>query len=83
MFEKSKWIRLPRSVVVGHGVLAQTADVVSRSHLTGQPLVVTSPTPKKVAGDQVVDQLAQIGPEPEVVVVEKASFDAIEKVRNR
>ncbi|MFW6435976.1 MAG: NAD(P)-dependent glycerol-1-phosphate dehydrogenase [Halovenus sp.] len=83
MFEKSKWIRLPRSVVVGHGVLAQTADVVSRSHLTGQPLVVTSPTPKKVAGDQVVDQLSQIGPEPEVVVVEKASFEAIEKVRTR
>ncbi len=83
MVEKSKWIRLPRSVVVGHGVLAQTADVVSNSHLTGQPLVVTSPTPKKVAGDRVVEELSLIGPEPETVVVEEATFAAIEMVLER
>ncbi len=83
MFEKSTWIRLPRNVVVGHGVLDQTADVVSGSHLTGQPLVVTSPTPKEVAGDRVVEQLSSIGPRPEVVVVEKATFGAVEKVLAR
>ncbi len=83
MVEKSKWIRLPRSVVVGHDVLAQTGAVVSNSHLTGQPLVVTSPTPKQVAGDRVVEELAAIGPEPETIVVEEATFAAIEMVLDR
>ncbi|WP_336327174.1 NAD(P)-dependent glycerol-1-phosphate dehydrogenase [Halovenus sp. HT40] len=83
MFEKTTWIRLPRSVVVGHGVLGQTADVVADSHLPGQPLIVTSPTPREVAGDQVIDALSSVGPEPEVIVVEEASFDAIEEVLAR
>ncbi len=80
MFEKSTWIRLPRNVVVGHGVLDRTAEAVAELHLSGQPLVVTSPTAGEVAGDRVVDQLATLGPAPETVVVEKASFDAIERV---
>jgi glycerol-1-phosphate dehydrogenase [NAD(P)+] len=83
MFEKSTWIRLPRSVVVGHGVVEQTADVLDDIHLPGTPLVVTSPTPWDVAGDRIVAQLSEIGPDPEVIVVEKASFDAIERVLDR
>ena len=83
MFQKSTWIRLPRNVVVGHGVLEQTADVVDATHLPGQPLVVTSPTPKQVAGDRVVDQLSRVGPEPAVIVVEEASFESVERVLER
>jgi glycerol-1-phosphate dehydrogenase [NAD(P)+] len=83
VFEKSTWIRLPRSVVVGHAVLDQTAEVLGDIHLPGQPLVVTSPTPWEVAGERMLAQLAKIGPEPEVIVVEEASFDAIERVLGR
>jgi len=80
MFEKSTWIRLPRNVVVGHGVLEQTGDAVAELHLSGVPLVVTSPTPKSVAGDRIVDALADQGEYPEMVVVETASFAEIERV---
>ncbi|MHB9288336.1 NAD(P)-dependent glycerol-1-phosphate dehydrogenase [Halobacteriales archaeon Cl-PHB] len=80
MFEKKTWIRLPRSVLVGHGVLDRTADAVSELHLSGTPLVVTSPTPKKVAGQRVAEELATLGDEPETVVVEEASFEAVERV---
>ena len=83
MFEKTTWIRLPRSVVVGHGVLDQTAEVVTDTHLPGQPLIVTSPTPRDVAGERVHTALSRVGPEPEVIVVEEASFDAIETVLAR
>ena len=80
MFEKSTWIRLPRNVIVGHDVLAETGRAVSELHLSGQPLIVTSPTPRSKIGDTVTAALADIGPEPETVVVEEASFDAIEDV---
>ncbi len=78
---KSTWIRLPRNVVLGSGVLDRTADVVADLHLSGRPLIVTSPTPRAVAGDRVREQLASLGPEPELVVVEEASFAAIERVK--
>ena len=80
MFEKQSWIRLPRSVVVGHGVLGETVAVLEDLHLDGRPVVVTSPTPKRVAGDRVVEALAEAGRDPITVTVESASFDAVEEV---
>ena len=76
MFDKSTWIKLPRNVVVGHGVLDSLGQAVSELHLHGDPLVVTSETPNELAGDQLRDQLA----DPATVTVDDASFDAIERV---
>jgi glycerol-1-phosphate dehydrogenase [NAD(P)+] len=83
MFDKSTWIRLPRNVLVGHGVLEQTAEAIEELHLRGQPLIVTSPTPYEIAGDRIISQFASWDQEPAVVVVEEASFDAIERVIER
>ena len=80
MFEKSAWIRLPRSVVVGHDVIGKTAEVVAELRLAGEPLVVTSPTPRAVAGDLIVEEFAERGGEPDIVVVEQASFESIQRV---
>ncbi len=76
MFEKSTWIKLPRNVVVGHGVVDEVGAAIADLHLTGEPLVVTSPTPNELAGDRIRSQV----PEAETIVVETASFDSIERV---
>ncbi|MDG5777997.1 NAD(P)-dependent glycerol-1-phosphate dehydrogenase [Haloarculaceae archaeon H-GB2-1] len=78
MFQKSKWIRLPRNVLVGHGVIEQVGDAVSDLHLSGRPLIVTSPTPHDVVGSRVSDQLADA--DPETVVIEEASFESVLEV---
>ena len=80
MFEKSTWIRLPRNVVVGHGVLDRTVEAVEELHLAGRPLVVTSPTPGGVAGERVVDRFEAVGADPAVHYIESASFGAVEEV---
>ena len=78
--EKFSWIRLPRNVVVGHDALSRTPEVIADLHLNGRPLVVTSPTPYEVAGEQVVADLTEMGTEPEVVEVGKTGFAAVEDV---
>jgi glycerol-1-phosphate dehydrogenase [NAD(P)+] len=80
MFDKSTWIRLPRSVVVGHGVLDRAVEVVDELYLTGRPLVVTSPTPEELAADRLAADFEAAGYDPAVVVVEEASFSAVEEV---
>ncbi|QLD88492.1 NAD(P)-dependent glycerol-1-phosphate dehydrogenase [Natronomonas salina] len=80
MFEKSTWIRLPRSVVVGHGVLDRTVEAVEELYLDGRPLIVTSPTPKDLAADRLVATFEDAGFDPAVTVVEEASFAAVEGV---
>jgi len=77
MFEKSTWIKLPRNVVVGHGVLADLGDVVDDLSVVGRPLVVTSPSPERLVGDWV---RAQLGNDPATITVENAGFDAVEHV---
>ena len=80
MFDKSTWIRLPRSVVVGHGVLDQVVDVVGELYLDGQPLVVTSPTPKDLAADRLRASFERVGIDPAITIVETATFSAVEDV---
>lgn len=80
MFEKSIWIRLPRNVLVGHGVLDRTAEAIEEVHLNGRPLIVTSPTPREIAADRVAAQFEKRGDDPAVIVVEEASFDAVRRV---
>jgi len=80
MFEKSTWIRLPRNVLVGHGVLDRTVEAIEDLHLAGTPLVVTSPTPREVAADRLLAQFRDAGLESEIIVVETASFDAVQRV---
>ncbi|MFB6186045.1 MAG: iron-containing alcohol dehydrogenase, partial [Halobacteriaceae archaeon] len=80
MFDKSTWIRLPRNVVVGHDVLDSVTDAVEDVHLTGTPLLVSSPTPFDVAGNRVKSNFEANGYQPETVIVESAEFASVEKV---
>lgn len=80
MFDKSTWIRLPRNVIVGHAVLDRVGEAIADLHLTGRPLMVTSPTPLDIAGDTVRDSLRTHGGEPATVVIEEASFGSVERV---
>jgi len=78
MFDKSTWIKLPRNVLVGHGVLADLGQAVRELSLTGRPLVVTSETPNRIAGDRVRAQFTDA--DPATVVVDEPSFGSVERV---
>jgi glycerol-1-phosphate dehydrogenase [NAD(P)+] len=80
MFDKSSWIRLPRNVVIGHDALSSTVEAVSELRLGGRPLLVTSPTPREVAGDRVETAFAEAGESPETIVIGEASFESVERV---
>jgi glycerol-1-phosphate dehydrogenase [NAD(P)+] len=83
MFAKSTWIRLPRNVVVGHDVLGQVVDAIESVHLDGRPLIVSSPTPWDVAGERVANQFYDAGMDPDRVIVEETSFDAVQHTIDR
>ncbi len=77
MFEKSTWIKLPRNVLVGHGVIDELGRAVDELYLTGRPLLVTSPTPDAIAGDRV---RAQFDADAATATVETAGFESVERV---
>jgi glycerol-1-phosphate dehydrogenase [NAD(P)+] len=56
--EKSRWMQLPRDVVIGHGVLSHVPAVCSDLRLGRSALVVTGPRTRERAGAAVMDLLA-------------------------
>ncbi|MFC7231065.1 iron-containing alcohol dehydrogenase [Saliphagus sp. GCM10025308] len=55
-------------------------SVVDDLHLEGRPLLVTSPTPRKLAAEPIAADFEERGIEPAIVTVEEASFEAVESV---
>jgi glycerol-1-phosphate dehydrogenase [NAD(P)+] len=76
MSGKRTWIRLPRSVLVGAGVLEELEAVLMELHLDGPAHVVTSPTPADIVGDHVHRQLNQ----STETVIEEASGAVVDEV---
>ena len=76
MSGKRSWIRLPRSVLVGAGVLDELGGVLTELHLDGPAHVVTSPTPASLVGAQVHAQLAS----STETVIEQASGAVVDRV---
>lgn len=80
MFDKSTWIRLPRNVVVGHGVISEAVEVVDELSHGDRPMFVTSPTPKRIAANRLVDDFEDAGYTPVTTVIEDATFETLETV---
>lgn len=80
MFDKRAWIRLPRNVVIGHGVIEETATALSDLHLDGVPLIVTSSTPKTIAAERIAKQLEY---DPPIELIDEARFASVERVIDR
>ncbi|MEN6611140.1 MAG: NAD(P)-dependent glycerol-1-phosphate dehydrogenase [Methanoregulaceae archaeon] len=59
VFDKSKWMQLPRDVVIGHDALQQIPRVCEDLRLGRSVLVITGKNTKDLAGGQVGDLLAE------------------------
>ena len=75
------WINLPRHVIVGKDALDAVPAVIDDLRFGERALIVTSPTPRSIAGDQLLAAIADTGREdPHVVEVEETGAEAVESV---
>lgn len=76
MSSKSAWIRLPRHVLVGEDAIHDVPEVIEDLGLTGEGLLVTSPTPREIAAEEITSTIDDLT----VVVIESADSESIENV---
>jgi glycerol-1-phosphate dehydrogenase [NAD(P)+] len=79
-FSKFKVMELPRSVVVGHDALQETARTCKALGLSGKAVVVCDAVTAKIAGDGVVQLLSDAGFGPQKVEISEANDDEIRRV---
>ncbi|MBU2617900.1 MAG: iron-containing alcohol dehydrogenase, partial [Euryarchaeota archaeon] len=79
----SRWMQLPRNVVVGHDAINDAGKVCRDLKLDGCALVVTGKTTKQIAGERVVEILSDEGYEVDMIIVSSASMPEVETVKHR
>ena len=73
-------MELPRGVYINSGAVDHVGGLCDRYHLREKGIIVCDRTTKKIAGDRVRDSLDEQGIETEIVLIEGATDESVEKV---
>ncbi len=77
---KNKWMQLPRTVVVGHGVISDTGKVCKDLKLNGSALIVAGGSTLKAAGKTVAVSLEDSGFDVNVAIIDSPDLGEVKKV---
>ncbi|MGB3943656.1 MAG: NAD(P)-dependent glycerol-1-phosphate dehydrogenase [Methanothrix sp.] len=76
---RSKWMELPRLVVVGSGVAGEVADVCRDLKLKGGALIVTGPTTCELAGAEVSRRMEDRGFDTSLMITKFSKLEEVER----
>lgn len=81
IFEKVKWMQLPRDVLIGHGVLREIGTVCKHLEVGKKAFIVTGRHTRKIAGEKVREILSDEGYEVNLMEVSSINGENIEGVK--
>ncbi|OKY79141.1 MAG: Glycerol dehydrogenase family enzyme GldA [Candidatus Methanohalarchaeum thermophilum] len=79
-FNKSKFMEIPRDILIGTNVLEETPDFCDRLNFSGSSLVLTGPNTIEIAGNRVDELLISSGFESETQIVKQATRSEVNKI---
>lgn len=78
----TKWMQLPRSVLVGHDALLEVGNACNQLKLGGSAVIVVDVNTRKIAGNTVNEILTDSGYDTLIVEIGSATTDEVSKVQN-
>ncbi|MEA1907356.1 MAG: NAD(P)-dependent glycerol-1-phosphate dehydrogenase [Euryarchaeota archaeon] len=78
--KSQKWMQLPRSIAIGHGMIADTARMCTELKLGKRAIIVTGRKTREIAGESVSDILASDGFATDIEIVTNADQKNIDSV---
>lgn len=75
-------MQLPRSIAIGHGIIADTGRMCNELKLSGNALIVTGRKTRKIAGESVLNMLNNDGFPVDMAIVTTADQENVENVTN-
>jgi glycerol-1-phosphate dehydrogenase [NAD(P)+] len=79
-FTKARYMLFPRNVLVGHGVIDLVPSICKDFKLCGTGLLVTGCKTRKVAGDQIKENLVRNGYDIQIIDTDEANQENLKKV---
>ncbi len=82
LFEKVKWMQLPRNIVIGSNVLVEIGTVCKHLGVGKEATIVTGAHyTRKIAGEKAYEVLSDAGYEAQLVEVQAINRESIEQVK--
>ena len=79
-FDKSRWIQMPRNVVVGHDALLQMPGIINDLGVAGPIMILSGPTTMQTVGARVAELLK--GYSITTCLVGRITYDEIQRVED-
>jgi glycerol-1-phosphate dehydrogenase [NAD(P)+] len=80
-FGKARSMVFPRSVLAGHGVLAELGKSCRTFDFAGRGAVVTGPTTERLAGRRAAEILADAGFDVATIIAHEATVEEVDRVQ--
>ena len=80
IFDKSRWIQMPRNVVVGHDALLQIPGIINDLGVAGPIMILSGPTTMQTVGARVAELLK--GYSITTCLVGRITYDEIQRVED-
>lgn len=78
----TRWMQLPREVVVGSDAINCTIEICNKLNLDDGALIITGKSTQKIAGNIVYDYIHDAGQRVEQIISSDASTNEVEKIKN-
>ena len=79
MTHESTWKQLPRIVSLGEGAVSGIIPIVEELRLPRDPLIITTKTPKMVAGLEILRNFEESGHSPKMIVIKSEGMEEVER----
>ena len=79
-FDKSRWIQMPRNVVVGHDALLQIPGIIDDLGVAGPIMLLSGPTTMQTVGARVAELL--VGHSITTCLVGRITYDEIQRIED-
>ena len=76
---RSKWMELPRIVVIGSGVVDELPEVCRSLQLKERALIITGPHTRQALGEHVRELLQEAGCEPQILVSTASKMEEVDR----
>jgi len=82
VFDKVRWMQMPREVHAGHDVISKIGEVCNIFEFQQECVIITGKETYQLAGKKVKSLLEEANYKPQILIVDESNLENLQKVEN-
>jgi len=82
VFDKVRWMQMPREVHAGHGVISKIVDICDVFEFQAECVIITGKETYNIAGEKVESLLEEANYSPQILIVDESNLENLQIVED-